>query len=131
MTVNVTGAETMKFSFPTGKPRAVASLVAAVVAVALAADGLAADWPDWRGPGLDRHAGEQGLVTSFDPKKGTNVLWTSEEVQGISTPIIVDGRLYSLVRHMPGTSAEAEKVVCLDAVTGDKLWENVFNVYLS
>ena len=131
MTVNVTGAETMKFSYPTGKPRAVASLVAAVVAVALAADGLAADWPDWRGPGLDRHAGEQGLVTSFDPKKGTNVLWTSEEVQGISTPIIVDGRLYSLVRHMPGTSAEAEKVVCLDAVTGDKLWENVFNVYLS
>jgi len=133
MTVNVTGAETMKFQPPSRSLRAsglVAAMAAAMIAIC-ASSGRAADWPDWRGPTLDRHAGEQGLVTSFDPKKGTNVLWTSEEIQGISTPIIVDGRLYSLVRHMPGTSAEAEKVVCLDAVTGEKLWENVFNVYLS
>ncbi|MFM8892112.1 MAG: PQQ-binding-like beta-propeller repeat protein, partial [Planctomycetia bacterium] len=46
-------------------------------------------------------------------------------------PVIMGGRLYTLVRHRPGTAEEAEKVLCLDAATGKKLWENVFNVYLS
>ena len=139
MTVNVTGVETMQGTVPFSQPRASRQPRAAapyVVALAALASmtlsvAAAADWPDWRGPNLDRHAGDQGLVTTFDAKKGTNVLWTSEEISGISTPIIVGGKLYCLTRHAPGTSAEAEKVVCLDAVTGEKLWENVFNVYLS
>lgn len=97
----------------------------------LAAPAKADQWPDWRGPNTDRHAPGTGYVDSFDPEKGTNVLWTSEEAGGISTPVIVDGRLYTLVRHAAGTPQEAEKVLCLDAVTGEKLWENVFNVYLS
>ena len=97
-----------------------------------AAGGARGDqWPDWRGPNSDRHAAGTGYVDSFDPEKGTNVLWTSEEAGGISTPVILDGRLYTLVRHKSGTPEEAEKVVCLDAVTGEKIWENVFNVYLS
>ena len=104
----------------------VAPLVALPVAVL-----LADQWPDWRGPNADRHAQGTGFVDSFDPENGTNVLWTSEEAGGISTPVILDGRLYTLVRHKAGTAEEAEKVVCLDAVTGDKIWENVFNVYLS
>ncbi len=93
---------------------------------------LAADWPDWRGPREDRTAVDgSALVTSFDPAKGTNILWKNDEAGGISTPVIMDGRLYTLVRHRPGTQEEAEKVLCLDAETGKKLWENVFNVYLS
>jgi outer membrane protein assembly factor BamB len=40
-------------------------------------------------------------------------------------------RLFTLVRHAPGTPEEAEKVICLDARTGKKLWENIFDVYLS
>jgi outer membrane protein assembly factor BamB len=92
----------------------------------------AADWPDWRGPREDRQAGgEPAVVTSFDPEKGTNVLWKNDEAGGISTPVVMGGRLYTLVRHKPGTKEEAEKVLCLDAKTGQKLWENVFNVYLS
>jgi outer membrane protein assembly factor BamB len=91
----------------------------------------AADWPDWRGPNLDRHYEGPPLVTSFDPEDGTNVLWKNDEAGGISTPVIMGGRLFTLVRHKPGTKEEAEKVLCLDAVTGKKLWENVFNVYLS
>ena len=91
----------------------------------------AEDWPDWRGPNFDRHAAGTGYVDSFDPEEGTNVLWTNAEAGGISTPVILGGRLYTLVRHKPGTPEEAEKVLCLDAVTGEKIWENVFNVYLS
>jgi outer membrane protein assembly factor BamB len=103
-----------------------------LLAASLAAAAAAADWPDWRGPGENRlAAGEAALVTSFDPEKGTNVLWKNEEAGGISTPVIMGGRLYTLVRHKPGTPEEAEKVLCLDATTGQKLWENVFNVYLS
>ncbi len=91
----------------------------------------AADWPDWRGPNQDRHYAGPPLVTSFDPEKSTNVLWKNDEAGGISTPVIMGGRLFTLVRHKPGTQEEAEKVICLDAATGRKLWENVFNVYLS
>ena len=92
----------------------------------------AADWPDWRGPNQDRRvpAGPP-LATSFDPEKGTNVLWKNDEAGGISTPVVMGDKLFTLVRHKPGTKEEAEKVLCLDALTGKKLWENVFNVYLS
>ncbi len=91
----------------------------------------AADWPDWRGPQQNRHYDGPPLVTSFDPEKDTNVVWKSDESGGISTPVIMGGKLFTLVRHKPGTQEEAEKVLCLDAATGQKLWENVFNVYLS
>ena len=91
----------------------------------------AADWPDWRGPLQDRHYDGPPPVATFDPEEGTNVLWKNDEAGGISTPVIMGGRLYTLVRHKPGTTEEAEKVLCLDAATGRKLWENVFNVYLS
>ena len=93
---------------------------------------LSAEWTDWRGPLENRSvAGDRPLVTSFDPEKGTNILWKNEEAGGISTPVIMGGRLYTLVRHKPGTTEEAEKVLCLDTATGQKIWENVFNVYLS
>lgn len=112
-------------------PSALPCLVIAIVAAAWPA--VAADWPDWRGPGQARHAAgaDRMLVTSFDPQAGTNVLWKNDAAGGISTPVIMGGRLFTLVRHRPDTKEEAEKVLCLDAVTGQKLWENVFNVYLS
>ncbi len=97
----------------------------------LAATAPAHDWPDWRGTEENRRAASGTPVTSFDPQQGTNVLWKNEEAGGISTPVIMGGKLYTLVRHKPGTKEEAEKVLCLDATTGKKLWENVFNVYLS
>jgi outer membrane protein assembly factor BamB len=104
------------------------TLLAASVAVCAAS---AADWPDWRGPQENRDAAGPPPVTSFDPEKGTNILWKNDEAGGISTPVIMGNRLYTLVRHKPDTKEEAEKVLCLDAVTGKKIWENVFNVYLS
>jgi len=103
-----------------------------LLAVCAASCAVAAEWPDWRGPRGNRTAaGSRPLVTSFDPEKGTNVVWKNDEAGGICTPVIMGNRLYTLVRHKPGTKEEAEKVLCLDAATGSKLWENVFNVYLS
>jgi outer membrane protein assembly factor BamB len=104
------------------------TLLAASLAACAAS---AADWPDWRGSQENRTVGGPPLVTSFDPEKGTNILWKNDEAGGISTPVIMGDKLYTLVRHKPGTQEEAEKVLCLDAATGQKLWENIFNVYLS
>ena len=105
--------------------------IAILMLVASISSAWSADWPDWRGPNLDRHYDGPPLVTSFDPEDGTNVLWKNDEAGGISTPVIMGGRLFTLVRHKPGTKEEAEKVLCLDAATGAKRWENIFNVYLS
>jgi outer membrane protein assembly factor BamB len=107
------------------------TLASTLLAACVASCAAAAEWPDWRGPQENRDAAGPPLITSFDPEKGTNILWKNDEAGGISTPVIMGGRLYTLVRHKPGTTEEAEKVLCLDAATGKKLWENVFNVYLS
>ncbi|WP_231742339.1 PQQ-binding-like beta-propeller repeat protein [Stieleria varia] len=91
------------------------------------------DWPNWRGPHQNGHSDDTGLIDSFDPDggPGSNVLWKSETAAGISTPIVMDGRLFTIVRDQPGTPKDAEKVIALDAATGELLWENVYNVFLS
>ena len=88
------------------------------------------DWPHWRGPEKNGISREKNIVDRWSPQ-GENLLWKREELAGRSTPIVMNGKLYTLVRDQPGTSLEAEKVVCIDAATGDTLWENRFNVYLS
>jgi outer membrane protein assembly factor BamB len=88
------------------------------------------DWPYWRGPEMNGISREKGLPDSWTPE-GENVIWKSAELGTRSTPIVMNGHLYTLVRHNPGTKQEAEKVVCVDAATGEKKWENIFNVFLS
>jgi outer membrane protein assembly factor BamB len=89
------------------------------------------DWPMWRGPEQNGISRETGLIDKFNEASGENVLWRNEEAGGISTPVIMNGRLYTMVRHAPETRREQEKVLCLDAETGEKLWESRHNVYLS
>ncbi len=88
------------------------------------------DWPFCRGPEQNGISREVGLVDKWSPD-GENLLWSVPEYGGKSTPIVMNGKLYSLVRHKPATAEEGEKVICVDAATGKLLWENVFNVYLS
>ena len=85
------------------------------------------------GPQQNSSSTEKGLVESWDPEggEGSNLIWKSEELGGRSTPIVMNGKLYTIVRDQPGTEVEGEKVVCVDAATGKKLWEHRFNVYLS
>ncbi len=92
------------------------------------------DWPNWRGPQYNGISHETGLIDSWDPDaEGTsgNVLWKNDELGGISTPIVLRGKLYNVVRSAPGTKQEQEKVICVDALTGAKIWENKFNVFLT
>lgn len=91
------------------------------------------DWPSWRGPEQNGISREKNLVSEWDPKggEGSNLLWKNEELGGRSTPIVMNGKLYTVVRDQPATKREGEKLICVDAATGKKLWENRFNVYLS
>lgn len=99
---------------------------------ALAADEAVMDWPNWRGPQQNNTSTEKNLIESWDPEggPGSNLLWKNEELGGRSTPIVLDGKLYTIVRDEPGTDVEGEKVVCVDAATGVKIWEYRFNEYI-
>ncbi len=92
-----------------------------------------ADWPYWRGPKFDGSAEATGLPDNWDPKGGedSNVLWKRDDIGGPCTPIVMNGRLYTIQRAEPSTPREGEKVVCLDAKTGETIWENRYNVWLS
>jgi outer membrane protein assembly factor BamB len=121
----------------------VAGIVATLVLLYVAVCGAAVaaepaidplDWPTWRGPEQNGISREKNIIVEWDPAaEGSegNVLWRNRELGGISTPIVMRGKLYTIVRSEPGTTREGEKVVCVDAATGKKIWESVNNVYLS
>ena len=91
------------------------------------------DWVNWRGPQYSGVGFETGLPDDWDPKggEGSNLKWKKEGFGSRSTPIIMNGKIYYLARSEPETEREGERVVCLNAETGDLLWENKFNVWLS
>ncbi len=91
------------------------------------------DWPYVRGPHYNNTSLETGLVNDFNPAggEGSNVVWFREDLGTRSTPIVMRGKLYTLTRSFPGTAKEGERVICVDAATGETIWENDFNVWLS
>lgn len=98
-------------------------------------DAAPMDWPYWRGPEMNGISREKGIVAEWTQNRGSrpgkNVVWFNPELAGRSTPIVMNGRLYCIVRDQPGTPREGEKVVCVEAATGKKLWQNRWNVFLS
>lgn len=111
------------------QPLAPAAAPGATTATAATPDPL--DWPNWRGPEQNGHSRETGLIDGVDFRSSKNVLWKNQEAGGISTPIVFRGKLYTIVRDARETNREMEKVICLDAATGNKIWEAKHNVYLS
>lgn len=88
------------------------------------------DWPYWRGPEMNGISREKNLPDTWSPE-GENVIWSRADLGTRSTPIVMNGKLYTIVRHNPGTEKEAEKVICVDAATGETKWESIFNVFLT
>ncbi len=83
-------------------------------------------WLSWRGPNQNGFSGEKGLPSTLNPKAP---LWTAE-FPGQSTPVIADGKLY-IVGYLGEGAELQEGVACFDAETGQKLWQRLFNDYLS
>jgi len=88
------------------------------------------DWAHWRGPQQNGQSVETGFPTTFSAD-GENILWRKEEYATRSTPVVMNGRLYIVCRAEPDTKKEGEKTVCVNAETGELIWESVHNIYLS
>jgi hypothetical protein len=64
----------------------------------LAPAALARDWAQWRGPEQNGVSRETNLPETWSPDgSGENVVWTAP-VGGMSSPIVMKGRLYTLGR---------------------------------
>ncbi len=80
----------------------------------------AGDWPQFRGPGGCAVSDETGLPVKWSATE--NVRWKADlPGRGVSSPVIADGRVY--VTACSGYRQRRLHVLCLDAVTGKKLWE--------
>ena len=92
-----------------------------------------ADWPYWRGPQYNGTAVATALPDDWDHEggEGSNLLWKRDDLGGPCTPIVMDGRLYTIQRAEPDTAREGERIVCVDAKTGEDIWEHRYNVWLS
>lgn len=70
------------------------------------------DWPCFRGPNRDGTLAEKLTLVSGEPE----VLWRAKVGQGNASMAVVAGRLFT------AASGSAESLICLDALTGKKIW---------
>ena len=96
----------------------------------LVATAVAEDWPHWRGPHNDGQSFESNLPDKWSTK-GENLLWRKEEFASRSSPVVMNDRVYLVCRAFPESEKEGEKTVCVDAKTGELIWESIHNIYLS
>ncbi|MFN3649591.1 MAG: PQQ-binding-like beta-propeller repeat protein [Armatimonadota bacterium] len=90
---------------------------APLLALLLPLAGSAADWPHWRG--------EQRTGVTSEPSGWANgqwavktPAWSASVGRGSTSPLVVGDRLYTLGWH-----GGQDRLVCLNAATGEKLWE--------
>ncbi|MBK5294882.1 MAG: PQQ-binding-like beta-propeller repeat protein, partial [Acidobacteriia bacterium] len=79
---------------------------------------IAADWPQWRGPGRDGISAETGLLKSW-PSGGPKQVWKTQGLgEGYSTVSISQGRIFT-----QGQRGDTQYIMSFDAASGKKLWE--------
>ncbi len=83
-------------------------------------------WLNWRGPEQTGVSRETGLPSSVSP---TNALWIAD-FPGQSAPVIANGKLFAMGYQGEGADLQ-EGVGCFNADTGQKLWQHLYNDYLS
>ncbi len=119
---------------PTRRRAACAILLAAswlVLSTAVAA----ADWPQWMGLHRDGVWLEDGVLDQF-PADGPKVVWRAPIAGGYSGPAVAQGRVYVTdflaegdKSNNPGKRSDLqgqERVLCLDARTGELLWKHEY-----
>lgn len=108
--------------------RALAVLLAGTCLSPWPSVGAVDGWLHWRGPQQNGTSRETNLPERLE-LGGEKHLWTAE-VAGQSTPVVADGRLYVMGFDGEGPDLR-ELIACLDAETGEKIWEHRFNDFLS
>jgi len=83
----------------------------------------AADWPNFRGPGMANITSEKGFMTTWSaPPK---VVWESPVGSAFSAFAIVGDRAFTC-----GTKDKQQVLYCFDAKTGKPVWERPFEAEL-
>ena len=80
---------------------------------------LAGDWPHFRGP--ERNGVTTESSGFRDSEWPLREAWTVELGEGSSSPIVVGQRVYAM-----GWNAGEDRVVCLDAKTGEPIWSQAY-----
>lgn len=89
---------------------------------------FATDWASWRGAGSAGVSPDTGLPDSWSPD-GENLLWKAP-YGARSAPVVLDGRV-CLIRLAEPDDVKRwqEQVACLDADTGELVWEYRYSVF--
>jgi outer membrane protein assembly factor BamB len=98
--------------------------VLSVVLGLTGATALSADWPQWRGPNGNGTATDTGIISTWSPVTGENVVFKIPLV-GRSTPAVFDGRVCASAR----ADGRYETIACYSAKDGAKLWERRYVVH--
>jgi outer membrane protein assembly factor BamB len=94
--------------------------LAVSVGLSLSPSSVAEDWPFWRGASRNDVSGEDSRwdKQGWPPKEAS---WEAKVGEGASAPVVGDGKLFTL-----GWADGADTVVCFDAVSGKRLWEQAY-----
>ena len=91
------------------------------------ADAFADDFPQWRGLNRDGVLNEQNLLEELPegelPKK-----WSIPIGSGYSGPTVADGRVYVTDRGIGESDNQVERILCINADTGEQVWEHSYEV---
>ncbi len=85
----------------------------------LASIAAAEDWPHWRGPNYDGVSSETGLCMSWE--KTPPKVWEADLGSAFSGISCVGGKAYTC-----GTKDGRQVMFCLDAATGQVVWQTPF-----
>jgi len=83
-------------------------------------------WLNWRGPQQNGSSLEKNLPDRIDPAKP---LWVAD-FPGQSTAVVANGKVY-IVGYLGEGADLREGIACFDADTGKKLWQQLYNDFLS
>ncbi len=101
---------------------------------------FADDWPRWMGANMDAIVKETGLIDKF-PDTGPHVVWRQPIGGGYAGPSVVGNRVFIMDRtadkgdggkvenniRKAGEIAGGERIQCLDAETGEQIWQHVYD----
>lgn len=92
----------------------------------MCSQGLADDWPQWRGEDRDGVWNEQGIVPELPVAGADGIVdpaWQAEIGAGYSGPTVAKGRVYVMDRLK---ATQTERVLCFDSQTGQSIWEHSY-----
>jgi len=84
------------------------------------------DWPQFRGTNRDAAWNEAGIMQTFPPE-GLKTAWRAPVGNGLSSPVVAQGRVYLIGSELEKKPKARERVHCLDEKTGQPLWSHAYD----